>query len=1092
MNTKSHNAIIITSKDEKSGEIRNAITNTGIPEAFLSKIEEIVTSNVFVDGAMFCSSAYRTIRFDEDVVIARTVAYERDFAGNPTSYLTHIILLDGKQIENLNFDVLVLKDAILSEPSSGKLKMISLKPYFEKVDEIKSPHRLTEFADEASKSIFDLLPPNQSISKRALSFLIDSLLAKQQVYLVTDNKELSIEFLRGLLYLIPSIIRASVFVSSCSANPLTDSAYNMNLICVPKSVFKSSTISKEIKPNAVIVNLANLSTTIPSKYVPSPYADYISSEFFEDPFNAYLDVFEVERFLKEHKKTTFDLNLVEKIVKRNSLEKEIKEHLDANEPEEAVKTYFELFKLDMQLDEILAADTQRKLLDLVKTLQNDELSLECLRLIAENNLKAQVDSQFIRWIMNEAINIFKDPLYLDKFFQDIYPHMLQNVSEATSYFINFIRQYWRKLDLNTISSLFFLTKEKIKELVEKEERYQTLLESFEAEYLNFLTEYQILPLIQNYIEKEWFEKINRIAEKRLTASFEMINKFNDWFAPFVKELTPHKELEELVKKIKSFVALKLNELAKKFLSKGEYDKAFAIYLMADSYTEETEVHKTIFSKLLENLNVNRLQRERLGDEFFNNLREIVIRLETYDFKDLLRQYLDLVNTLMTTKNYYDINMVDFIARVYLTQNLEESAVRLVEKAFTYYQTNIDKFIEFASDLATRQIVAKNESFSLLVYKSALTRLPVSHIHRLYRSLFNLLTKLGISAKDTFLVFLNASYNEFESRLDKEVTIPEDKVILYSKFAEFYDDWGSSKELNDIVEKIKNILISIDVTLTPENMKDLNIIYERFFRTPEQLKNYLALKLKYARALLVYKNLPEQQRLSEAAIQLKIALSRVLDAVREGQPFSDFKDSVFEMAKLLKSFKKLDEVILGPLYLTYIEFLIYNISESAEIWPILKNMLKIQYKLTKDIRRYCWHLKSISSMLSFSPKLTVPVKEFIDLSEKHIKKCLSKKSREYYTTAIALIKELTKVPYFKEELMRKPRKLFVKVVLTALKITPADALKALEESEVLKFYFQRDKKARERLVTQLAILRGNISYRNQANRIIDKYNFRKYI
>ena len=77
-------------------------------------------------------------------------------------------------------------------------------------------------------------------------------------------------------------------------------------------------------------------------------------------------------------------------------------------------------------------------------------------------------------------------------------------------------------------------------------------------------------------------------------------------------------------------------------------------------------------------------------------------------------------------------------------------------------------------------------------------------------------------------------------------------------------------------------------------------------------------------------------------------------------------------------------------------------------------------------------------------------------------------------------------------MRKPRKLFVKVVLTALKITPADALKALEESEVLKFYFQRDKKARERLVTQLAILRGNISYRNQANRIIDKYNFRKYI
>ena len=1091
MSKNSHNALIITSKDEKSGEVQSAISNTGVSEGILSKVEELVISNLFSQNLTICTTSYRSFRFEENVILVKTTPHERDSAGNPTSYLTHVVLLDNDQFKNLIFDVFLLRTALLSESPTGKLRMIHLQSYYEKVDEIKNPHNLTKFTDTVTKSIFNLLPPNQSNSKRVLSYLIDSVLSKKLVFLITGDQGLPVEFLQGFLYLVPSIVRSEIFVSSCSVNPLNDSHY-MNLISVPKSIFETLDISKGISPDAVIVNFDNLSSVIPSKYEPSLYADYISNEFFEDPFNTFLDVFEVERFLREHKKTTFDLNLVDKIVKHNSLEKKIKEYLDSNDSEAAVKTYFELFKLDLLFDELLAAETQRNLLDLVKSIRNDELAFETLKLIAENNFKIKVDMQFIRWIMNEAINIFGDPLYLDKFLNEIYPYMLSDISEASSYFLHFVRQYWRKLRIETISQLFFTTKAKIKELAEKEEKYQTLLESFEAEYLNFLTEYQILQLIQNFIEHEWFSKIDQVAEKRFSDVFTTINKFNDWFTSFINELAPHKEMEELVTKTKSFAALKFDKLGEKLLSKGRYSQALVVYLLADSYTEETEVHKNIFSKLFESLDVNLLQKERLADEFFNNLREIIIRLETYGFKDLLGQYLNLINELIVAKNHYDINILDFVAREHIFLKLEENAIKLFNKALAYYQNNLDKLIDFVADFVARQIVANNDSFAFLAYKSALRRLPVSHIHRLYRSLFNLLIKLGVSSKETFLTFSNASYNEFKSRLDVEVSSPEDKAILYSKFAEFYDDWGASKELDDIVENIKNILISVDVTLTPANMKDLNIIYERFFRTREQLKNYLALKLKYARALLVYKNLPEQQCLSEAAIQLKIALSRVLDAVREGHPFSDFKDSVFEMANLLKSFKKLDEVILGPLYLTYIEFLIYNIGESEEIWAILKNMLKVQYKLTKDLRRYCWHLKSISSMLTFSAKLTISAKEFIGLSEKHIKKCLSKKSREYYTTAIALIKELTRVSYFKDELKRKPRKLFVKVVLQALKITPSDALKALEESEILKFYFQNDRKAREKLVTQLAILRGNITYRNQANRIIDKYSLRKYI
>lgn len=791
--------------------------------------------------------------------------------------LSQIFVLDTAQFEKINYDPFLLKENLATKVLYGIIRKGDISKIYDKAE------KLNDFSSKPYNNLVDSLVEHlQTIfhyveNKKLITQILSSLASQKKVLFFLPEIVSDMDWLRGILYLLPKQIRRKIYVTYPACNIL-QTLKDHNVLVTTETIFKSENIKlSDISQDVVVVNypkLPRVTTEIMSSYV-----NYVVNKLIDKPFEAFKFVINLEKYLEKYAKNSFDLEMVNKYLaiqkqidaaikfkNTNKYKQAIDSYLRAAEVQseysmhDALKTTEEALQLAKQVNEnkfyysiyskllkykiSLSTSTTDFLPDFLHAIEDIAIVVEKLHLI--DLVLEEIDKKQLPVLplFNELLKYIKktkEPDLFQKYYDlafERYEQRIDNNPEDTS----LVEEYGKHIQ-DYLQLLFSL------------ERYDVILEAVKSRF-NLLISKISAPYAPKLLD------LYTIAINRLIKDYKKLKDTN----------TGQQNIDFLAVTVLEFCLSVISSKNTKFFSNA-LDMLYRYLQVINYYPTRLDFYR----KFIEAITERSAELLSKQNTIFDILLWAIRDLHGHEESELIYQFTELLTNLsffIREKFYPNLT---FAMKIYLYKNNIEgfsNYLRRIRNLITKDLSYISEYSQALSDFVNSlKNTADIQSFFEIAFREFLS------IHFTYLNVPGLLfawkqySIMNAGRKD----LLTLGVEEFKQFISSpQITRqlkPIQQFVLQGHLCNIYMKLKETDLVNECREKLYDIYSRLSIKPTTETVPYLEYV-ATLLVSIGNFEEYLSLKLALAK-YFISKNILEKAS-SNLEKAIKVFIDRIGD------------------------------------------------------------------------------------------------------------------------------------------------------------------------------------------------------------------------
>ncbi|MGQ4832364.1 MAG: hypothetical protein ACP6IS_00535 [Candidatus Asgardarchaeia archaeon] len=1070
------NSIVGTIKYSEGKAILDVLGYSGVSESQLNYIIESVIQplqkelmagdqEIFVVHKTFIDDipSYYIIKFRE------LIDDSREF---------QIVIIDEAAFALLNYDPYFL-DSLFDFNAEKSKNPRDLTPIIDSIKNFAVPDSMGDLASNFVKAFQALLPPETDL-KKALKVILDKVLRKENLLLVTPMTNIINDVFRGLIYLMPRQLRKDYSLIIGLSFPGEEKKVQSILSF---AALDFSNIDKFLG-DIPAIDLTIFEPVFEERV--SLVTDFVTELFPKIPSTLFARAKKLEEVLDSAGKIDYDYELLNKYVTRNSYLDEIGTAISEERYEEAISLYFKVLELDHALGVDYAKNTIDGLRNLLTKIEDDNLKKNTLLHILEVLKDIPEFSDIAMDVLESGLNTISTDEIKAIFITSYMDRVRANVALIVSSFELLLTYLDERISIVLATHTFGYLNEYLLNLVRRDKAFENVLNELWRIYITYLVRKSLIGAITSSFRALLVNQIiENIKSSQVAAAFEHVMQN---VIGIINEVFSRENVSEDIRtSVFSEIGKGLIDIGKAYIDVNrDYLIGLPFYIDGLNYLTDYEDASNAVSILIEKLNVTELSRISPIRLIYDSLVKLFSFLKKFNLKELGSKLLTIAENLMFQTRVLDKELYITLIEWYILTRSREEFNQFLDRTIALIKgTDLKVGIEVLT--AAMLFLSRNNFYDLatLIIRSAISILPTKELPLLYQT-----AKLNIGEnleryRDLLLVILSELEKEYNERNIEETLSSEDCILLYNALYEAYAELDIKDKQEEYSKKIRELILSAPLTFTPDNVETLKVVIERTLTTKEYLKEYVTRKANYLKSLIESQSLDPRRKYGEAVVQITSLIPRI-ESLLEEEYFASVVEVLDILIQVANKVASYDPSLGITAYDALLRFLVLQIKHGTIVWKYFKEIAKRRFKIDNDLKKHIQLVKLLVDSISSYKVKDVPIEDIIKYCDNLIKDAMKRKD---ILLASALVRSLIFNEIFQDYLIAKPKKEYYKIILKLLDINPDEALRILLASKILKYYAQKFSDFRKSLERRLMLLRKTFIYRDQVIRVGNEYNLR---
>ena len=791
------NSIVGTIKYSEDKAVLDILGYSGISESMLNYIIESIVQPLQRKSLISSQELFMVFKTLIDDIPSYYLLRFKEIVDDSRDF--QIIIIDEAAFALVNYDPYFLNPLFDFDPEKSK-NPIDISDIIEDVKNFTVPDSMGDLASNFVNCFQSLLPP-EADPRKALNTVIDRILKKEPIILITSRTNAIHDIFRGLIYLMPRQLRKDY--SLITGLPLPEEEGKMRSL-ITFQVIDLINLENQLS-NVHSIDLMTFESLFEERV--SMVTNFITELFPKIPSTIFARAKKLEDVLDSAGKIDYDYGLLNKYVTRNNYLDDIGAAISEERYEEAISLYFKVLELDRSLGVEYAKSTIDGLSNLLQKLADDNLkkntllhALEILRDIPEfSDIAMDILETGLHTISTDEIKAIFITSYMDR--------VRANIPLVVSSFELLLTYLDERISIVLATHTFGYLNEYLLNLVRRDKSFENVLNELWRIYITYLVRKSLIGAITSSFKALLINRIvENIQSSQVAAAFEhvmrnVIGIINDVFSR-------ENVSEDIRVSVFGEIGKGFIEIGKAYIDRNkDYLVGLSFFIDGLNYLVEYEDVSSAVSELLEKLNVDTLARISPIRLIYDSLVKLFSVLKKFNLKELGSKLLTLAENLMFQTRTLDKELyVTLIDWYILTRSHEEFKQFLDRTVSLIKSTDIKVGVEVLT--AAILFLSKNNFYDIAVeiIRAAISILPTRELPLLYR-----ITKLNIGDeiekyRDLLLVMLSELEKEYQERKIDETLSSEDTILLYNTLYEAYAELGVEDKQKLYSDKIRDLIL----------------------------------------------------------------------------------------------------------------------------------------------------------------------------------------------------------------------------------------------------------------------------------------------